>query len=108
MMVVMEPATTLRFSTAARALACEARSRGLVVPGFRSPPRLVGANRSIRRRVGGPVVAVRVHGRPWPAVLADLVEGVVVANRLVGPRADELRAALWTAAGGEAEVDRVA
>jgi hypothetical protein len=107
-MVAMEPATTFRFATAARALTCEARARSLVAPGFRSPPRLVGANRSIRRRAGSPVVAVRVHGRPWPAVLADLVEGVVVANRLVGPRADELRAALWTAAGGDAEIDRVA
>ena len=34
-----------------------------------------------RRADGGVAVAVRVRGRPMAAVLADLVEGVVVANR---------------------------
>jgi hypothetical protein len=43
-----------------------------------------------------------LRGRPWPAVLADLVEGVVAANRLSGPAADQARAALWAAVGGEA------
>jgi len=74
---------------------------GLHVPGFRSPPRLAGASRTIRRRPGGGVVAVRVQGRPWVAVLADMVEGVVVANRLQGPAADRAREALWMAAGDE-------
>ncbi len=101
MMVEMEPATTLRFAAAARALAAEARRQGLIVPGFRSPPRLNGADRTLRRRpAGGTSVAVRIRGRPWSAVLADLIEGVVVANRLVGPPADRLRARLWTVAGG--------
>lgn len=45
------------------------------------------------------MVAVRVRGRPWVAVLADMIEGVVVVNGLVGMAADELRAALWDAAG---------
>jgi hypothetical protein len=95
-------ATTLDFAAAARALGHEARRLGLVVPGFRSPPLLVGANRSVRRRVptgAGATVAVRVRGRPIAAVVADMVEGVVVANRLVGPPADQCRHALWAAAG---------
>jgi hypothetical protein len=42
-------------------------------------------------------VAVLVRDRPWPAVLSDMVEGVVAANRLKGTAADELRAGLWRA-----------
>lgn len=43
------------------------------------------------------MVSVRVRGRPVPAVLADMIEGVVVANRLVTPDADRLRSELWDA-----------
>jgi len=41
------------------------------------------------------MVAVSLRDRPWPAVLADMVEGVIVTNGLVGPEADQCRAALW-------------
>jgi hypothetical protein len=34
------------------------------------------------------------------AVLADMIEGVVVANGLHGPQADHTRTMLWTAAEG--------
>ncbi len=93
----MTPATTFDFASAARTLSGEARRRGLVVPGFRSPPRLVGVDRSIRRRDGSAVVAVRVRDRPVSAVLADLIEGVVVSNGFVAPEADRLRNELWEA-----------
>jgi len=96
-MVPMQPATTLQFATAARVLAREARARGLDVPGFRSPPRLEGADRTLRRRVRGGTVAVRIRGRPWTPVLADMIEGLVVLNRLSGVDADALRGALWQA-----------
>jgi len=46
------------------------------------------------------VVSVRVRDRPWPAVLADMVEGVVVANGLVAPEADRARSALWESVAG--------
>lgn len=98
--VVVEPATTIRFASAARILAREARSRRLAAPGFRSPPRLCGADRSLRRFDQHAQVAVRVRGRPWAAVLADMIEGVVAANRLLGPEADRLRGALWAAVEG--------
>ena len=95
MMTVME-ATSLRFAEAARALGHEARQRGLVIPGFRSPPRLPGADRSLRRRNdGSATVAVVLHGRPFVAVLADMVEGVLVTNGLSGTDADRLRSQLW-------------
>jgi hypothetical protein len=93
----MRVATTLEFSAAARSLTREARQRGLVAPSFRCPPRLVGVDRSIRRRADGAVVSVRVRERPWPAVLADMIEGVVAANGLGPPQADRVRAELWDA-----------
>ena len=103
----MEPSITARFAHAARTLSHEARRRDLVAPGFRCPPRVTGADRTLRRRPGGAVVAVRVRGRPWPAVLADMIEGVVVANDLAPPAATRVRTDLWelvtaTAAADEA------
>jgi hypothetical protein len=89
-------ANSLRFATAARSLGQAARLRGLVVPAFRSPPGLE-VQRTIRRRRGVPTIAVRLRDRPWGAVLADMVEGIVVANGLSGARADRVRAALWLA-----------
>ena len=83
-------------------MAAAARLQGLVAPSFRSPPRLVGVDRSIRRHAAGAAVAVRVRGRPWVAVAADMIEGVVAANRLSPPRSDRLRADLWHALGFEA------
>jgi hypothetical protein len=91
---------SLRFALAVRAIADECRRLGLVVPGFRSPPRLHGVDRSVRwRGDGGATVAVVLRGRPWPAVLADLVDGVVVTNHLANGAADRARAALWRALG---------
>ena len=93
--------TAVDFAQAARILARQARSKGLAVPGFRSPPKIVGAQRTLRRHPGGAVVAVQVRGRPWFAVVADMIEGVVAANSLVAPDADRLRTDLWTALGYE-------
>lgn len=42
-------------------------------------------------------MAVAHRGRPFAAVLADLVEGVVVANHLAGADALRARSALWEA-----------
>jgi hypothetical protein len=90
--------SSLRFAAAVRALAVESRKLGLEVPGFRSPPRLAGADRSLRWRPGAtPAVAVRLAGRPFDQVAADMVEGVVVANGLSGGRAGEVRDRLLAA-----------
>ena len=91
--------TALDFAAAARALGRAARQRGLVAPSFRSPPRLGDVDRSMRRHAGGAVVSVRTTGRPWPAVVSDMIEGVVVANALQSPLADRVRTELWHAAG---------
>jgi len=95
----MEFASTVEFAHAARALTRAAGRRSLVAPSFRCPPRLVGVDRSIRHRRGisgdDPVVSVRVKGRPREAVLADMIEGIVVANGLLAPEADRVRNELW-------------
>ena len=95
----MEFSSTVEFAHAARALTRAAGRRSLVAPSFRCPPRLVGVDRSIRRRGGAdgadPVVSIRVKGRPREAVLADMIEGVVVANGLGPPDADRVRNELW-------------
>lgn len=94
-------ATSLRFAYAARVLSRVARERALQPPSFRSPPSIAGVQRTLRRRGDAATVAVRLRGRPWPAVLADMIEGVVVVNRLHGVEADALRSALWAAVEGE-------
>jgi len=90
--------TSLRFAATVRTLSAAARDRGLAVPGFRTPPKLAGAERTIRRfGDGSATVAVVLRGRPFQAVIADLIEGIVVANRLAGPEATRVRTALWEA-----------
>ncbi len=91
----MEFASTVDFAQAARTISRSARHLGLEAPSYRCPPRLLGADRTLRRRPNGCVVAVRVKGRPRVAVLADMIEGVVAANRLVTPHADRVRTDLW-------------
>ena len=98
-MLVAVEATALRFATAVKVLGSTARRLGLVVPAFRSPPRLADADRTLRRTADGrAVVSVRRRGRPWSVVLADLIDGVLVANALVGATAESARSALWGAA----------
>lgn len=105
MVLVMET-TSIRFADAARHLGEEARRRGLVVPAFRSPPRCTGTSRTIRRRSdGGATVSVALRGRPWPAVLADLIEGVIVTNRLEGAPAATARDGLWQVVAASAVAD---
>ncbi len=74
-----------------------ARLRGLQVPTFRSPPGITDVQRSIRRRGQSSTVAVVLKGRPWAAVVADMIEGILVANRLDNGHADMVRSALWLA-----------
>lgn len=82
-------ADTVSFSCAVRAVADEARGMGLRVPAFRSPPGLPGADRTIRCRRGALVVAVRIRDRAFADVVADVIEGVLVANGV--PRGHDLR-----------------
>ncbi len=95
-------ATSMRFARIAQDLCTASRLRGFDVPVFRSPPRIDGVDRSIKRRAdGGAIVSVRLKGRPWAAVVADMIDGVVATNHLVGPAADRCRSILWLAVDNE-------
>ena len=86
------------FAEAGRRLAAAGASLGLRVPSFRTPPRVAGVDRTIRRGAGGAVlVSVRSRGRSWPAVVADMIEGVVHANGLAPSDAARVRNELWQA-----------
>lgn len=89
--------TSVRFAGAARDLGRSARLCGLTPPSFTSPPRRNDVSRTIRRRSNGVTVSVALRGRPWPAVLSDMIEGILLANGATGIEADKIRAALWLA-----------
>lgn len=90
----------IAFAEAVRAVSAVARSRGLGVPVFRSPPRLADVDRTLRRRLDGQVVvAVRLTDRPFAAVQSDVIAGVVAANDLTGQEAGRFRRVAWAALG---------
>jgi hypothetical protein len=91
-------AGALFFSQVARRLGAAARAAGLVVPAFRCPPSVAGARRTIRRYPGGAVVAVQLKGRPFDDVAADMVDGVLVVNRLADEASARMRPVLAEAA----------
>lgn len=88
-------AGAVQFSDSVRRVVDLAVRGGLSAPVFRSPPRIEGVDRTIRRGRNSAVVAVRRQGRPLAAVQADVIEGVVAANGLEGVRADRFRRAAW-------------
>ncbi len=87
------------FAWAGRQLAAAARRLDLVAPSFASPPAVPGVNRTMRRlpgEVGAPAsahVLIRLWGRSFEAIRADMVDGVLAANGLAtdGPEVDEVR-----------------
>ena len=94
--------TAVEFAALARAIASTVHQSGLAAPGFRCPTRIIGVDRTIRRLasqdVAGTVagiVAVNVKDRPLAAVVADMIEGVVILNQLSAVEAARVRAALW-------------
>lgn len=89
----------MRFATAARRLGAAARASGLLVPAFRSPPRVREASRTLRRYPGGAVVSVRLRDRTYAEVVDDMIEGVLVANRVGGDARPRLRRAFRLAVG---------
>lgn len=104
----METVPTLLFAQTARVLVTAVRSAGLTVPAFRSPPRVAGVTRTIRRTPGGAVVAVQLRGRSLEAVVADMIDGVIATNALEGASADRLRAKLAQSVAQEEPSDRQA
>jgi hypothetical protein len=95
----VEHASFADFAETSKRVSRQARSLGLVVPSFRTPPRTAASARTLRRRRdGGVEIAVRVHGRSVVDVVADIVEGVIAANELTGDGAIRVRTTLLAAA----------
>jgi hypothetical protein len=87
---------SVQFGEAARSLAGRARSRGLATPVVKSPPSIVGVSRTVRYRTDGQaVIAVAFRGRPWNAVLADMIEGILHINVFSGAALSRARDDLW-------------
>jgi hypothetical protein len=97
----------MRFADVARCLGAATHDAGLAVPAFRCPPRVPGADRTIRRYPGGAVVSVKLRDRPFADVVTDMVDGVLAANRVPEADAHRLRGMLHDAlvggSGAEAE-----
>ena len=76
------PMTHLAFAEYVRRLSAAAFDVGIKCPSFRSPPKHPDVARTVVRRPGGVVVAVRLRDRPAWSVRADMRAGVLAANRL--------------------------
>ncbi len=76
----------------------------MIVPAFRSPPRVRGASRTLKRYPGGAVVSVRLRERTYAEVVDDMIDGVLATNRVSAESRPRLRQAFQLALG-EVEVD---
>src|SRR6056297_1126974 len=96
MMILVMESPTLRFAATARILTEAAHRSGHRAPTFRSPPRVDGRMRTIRRHANGAAtVSLVLRGRPWSAVVADMIEGFVVVNDVDPVAGERLRDLLW-------------
>jgi len=78
------------FAHAVRELMQATAGVGMKSPAFKSPPRLPTAERTIRWVAPDQaIVAVRRADRAPDAVVADMIEGIVRANRLSGSDAKD-------------------
>ena len=94
----IDSAPSVRFSMVAKVIGRLGSQIGFTVPGFRSPPRSGEIDRTLRKDRSGSIVAVRIKDRQFEAVIADMIEGVVVCNGLSTERSGEIRNLLWRAA----------
>jgi hypothetical protein len=86
-----------QFAEVVRQLMHAAAAAGMRMPGFVSPPRTKGARRTIRWLAEDrALVAVR---RDTDAVVTDMIDGVVAANRLSGSAAEDAARKLRSAIG---------
>ena len=91
--MTLVPITSTEFARAARNLMAECTRLGMKAPSFRSPPRLLAEERSIRWSHGRAIVSVRLTGRHADAVFADMVDGCLASNDRRDD--DDTRTALW-------------
>ena len=86
----MDPLSPPEFIEVVRQLKVAAQAAGMKMPAFASPPRVPTAVRTIRWLAPDrAMVAVRRGDRQADAVVSDMIQGVIVANRLSGSEADD-------------------
>ena len=93
----IESAPSVRFSIVAKVITQVSARCGIEVPGFKSPPRSVDLDRTVRHQSSGSVVSVRIKDRPFEAVIGDMIEGVILCNELPIAAAGKLRNLMWSA-----------
>ena len=93
----IESAPSVRFAIVAKVLTQVSARCGIEVPGFKSPPRSVDLDRTVRHQSSGSVVSVRIKDRPFEAVIGDMIEGVILCNDLPIATAGKLRNLMWSA-----------
>lgn len=87
---LVDPLSPPQFAETVRLLNAAAAAEGMRAPSFASPPRLASADRTIRWLTNDrALVAVRRGRRAANVVVQDMIEGVVVANRLSGLEAED-------------------
>jgi hypothetical protein len=90
MVSLMDPLSPPEFAEVVRQLQRATAAAGMRMPGFASPPRLASARRTIRWLAEDrALVAVRRGDRAADAVVTDMIDGVVAANRLSGSEAQD-------------------
>ena len=94
----MAESVSIQFSITVRTLGRIANQLGYVTPQFRCPPPSAQYQRSVRRNHDDLSISIVIRGRPWLAVLADIVEGFVIANAKSG-QDSEIRNILWDTIG---------
>lgn len=83
------------FASLALQVSPAARANGLAAPTFRTPPKKVGALRTLKRLSDDAVVvAIAVRGRSASEVVNDMVDGVLSANCVSVGRARQRSALL--------------
>ena len=94
-------ANAMSFAAIGRVLTDQALALGIPAPSFRSPPRIPGVRRSVtRNRDDSITVSVIVSRRPLSAVIADMIDGLVLASGLKADEARSLYDKLWSTSHG--------
>lgn len=89
-------ANAMSFAAIGRVLTDQALALGITAPSFRSPPRIPGVRRSVtRNRDGSVTLSVIVSRRPLSAVMADMIDGLVLTSGLRAEEARSLYDKLW-------------
>jgi hypothetical protein len=88
----MSGVSAIEFATIVRDVSVTARANGWNMPSFRSPPRRLGAKRTIRKLASGTtVIAIQLRNRNDSDVINDIIDAVIRANDFTPAQAEQCR-----------------